>query len=265
MNYSEMEALKEHFSVAGNPQLRAFSLYRSHTGQAGVKYINEKLKPNSVLDVGCGANLFKPHLEGVVGIDLLDYRKLGHKTGADVIDNIREWYFKMHPSFDLIYCIGPMNFGTVEDIYVNFDIFRKMSNRIFGHVRPGHLSDEDRGVKSGYPYYPWTTQEIQRWADEFGFDVVNMATEHTDLTLMSDEHIQLYKNAVKDASKFKGYGMIGMNTNDLADLKNIDTEGIGEDLKGKVMNEWNRRFDKVHYIDHIDVKVRPRLHYEFAK
>ena len=265
MDTNQIEKLKEYFSVAGNPQLRAFSLYRSHTGKAGIKYINDKLKPNRVLDVGCGANLFKPHLTGVTGIDLLDYTKLGHDTGADIIDNVRHWFLKNHPKFDLIYCIGPMNFGTEEDIYMNFDIFRRMSNRIFGHVRPGHLSDEDRSDKSGYPYYDWTISEVERWAKEFGFDVLNIATEHTDLTLMSDEHITLYKEAVIAASTFKHYGMIGMNTNDLTDLENIDTEEIGENLKGKVMNEWNRRFDKDNYIDHIDVKVRPRLHYEFAK
>ena len=72
-------------------------MYRSITGAPGVKYINEKVKPNSVLDVGCGANKFKEHISGLTGIDLLEYRDFGHSTGPDIVDNVRNFYLKEHP------------------------------------------------------------------------------------------------------------------------------------------------------------------------
>ena len=35
----------------------------------------------------------------------------------------------------MIYCVGTFNFGTLEDMYMNFDIFTKMAPRIFGHAK----------------------------------------------------------------------------------------------------------------------------------
>ena len=129
MNKTEISNLKRHFSDFSNPVLRNFSMYRSCT-ELGVKYINEKVKPNTVLDVGCGANKFKEHIPGFTGIDLLEYRDFGHPT-ADIVDNVRNFYIKEHPKFDMIYCVGTFNFGTLEDMYMNFDIFTKMHKDIW--------------------------------------------------------------------------------------------------------------------------------------
>ena len=70
-----------------------------------------------------------------IGIDLLEYRDFGHPTSLDIVDNVRNFYIKEHPKFDMIYCVGTFNFGTLEDMYMNFDIFTKMAPRIFGHAR----------------------------------------------------------------------------------------------------------------------------------
>ena len=196
MNKTEISNLKRHFSDFSNPVLRNFSMYRSCTGAPGVKYINEKVKPNTVLDVGCGANKFKEHIPGLTGIDLLEYRDFGHPTGPDIVDNVRNFYLKEHPKFDMIYCVGTFNFGTMEDMYMNFDIFTKMAPRIFGHARPGGPGDDKRAKKAGYPYYQWTFDEVHFWAKEFNMDVINIEAEHTDVSMMTDEHLQMYYDGV---------------------------------------------------------------------
>ena len=48
----------KHFSRPTTNALKNLSFYRSETGFKGIEYVNEQLKPNSVLDVGCACFVF---------------------------------------------------------------------------------------------------------------------------------------------------------------------------------------------------------------
>ena len=267
MNKTEISNLKRHFSDFSNPVLRNFSMYRSCTGAPGVKYINEKVKPNTVLDVGCGANKFKEHIPGLTGIDLLEYRDFGHPTGPDIVDNVRNFYLKEHPKFDMIYCVGTFNFGTMEDMYMNFDIFTKMAPRIFGHARPGGPGDDKRAKKAGYPYYQWTFDEVHFWAKEFNMDVINIEAEHTDVSMMTDEHLQMYYDGVtSNIEKKPGYLQLGVKAPEDAVVTDprCDPLKISGNVQEVVVNEWNRRFNKDEYVEG-ETRVRPRMHFEMAR
>ena len=50
--------------------------------------------------------------------------------------------------------------------------------------------------KAGYPYYQWTFDEVHFWAKEFNMDVINIEAEHTDVSMMTDEHLQMYYDGV---------------------------------------------------------------------
>ena len=58
----------------------------------------------------------------------------------------------------MIYCVGTFNFGTLEDMYMNFDIFIKMAPGYLDNAR--RTGDDKKGCKAGYPYYQWTFDEF---------------------------------------------------------------------------------------------------------
>lgn len=60
-----------------------------------------------VLDVGCGFNLFKPHLPNLIGID---------PVTEDADYNITLLEYTTTEKFDVILCLGSVQYGKLEDI-----------------------------------------------------------------------------------------------------------------------------------------------------
>ncbi len=64
----------------------------------------------SILDLGCGYNLYKDHLENVTGVDPYIER-------ADFLVKISD--FKPPQKYDIIICFGPMNWYTYDEQFRN--------------------------------------------------------------------------------------------------------------------------------------------------
>lgn len=72
----------------------------------------QKNKPDlKILDLGCGYNLYKDHLENVTGVD-------PYVEQADILCRIVD--FKPTEKYDVIICFGPMNWYTYDEQYRNF-------------------------------------------------------------------------------------------------------------------------------------------------
>lgn len=69
--------------------------------------INKNLK---ILDLGCGYNMYKDHLENVTGVD-------PYIEDADIITKLSD--FKPSVKYDVIICFGPMNWYTYDEQYKN--------------------------------------------------------------------------------------------------------------------------------------------------
>jgi hypothetical protein len=91
---------------------------------SGMSLLDQFGPEDRVLDVGCGANHFKPALrERVVGIDPIN-------PAADIRVSIDE--YRLREQFDHVLCLGSINFGTRLDI-------ERQCRRVVECTRPGGL------------------------------------------------------------------------------------------------------------------------------
>jgi 2-polyprenyl-3-methyl-5-hydroxy-6-metoxy-1,4-benzoquinol methylase len=130
--------------------------------------LTKKIRPEEwVLDVGCGANIFKSLIANLVGIDPAFDQ-------ADVITTIED--FKTDRQFDVAFCLGSINFGTEETIKNQIKCvvnLLKPQSRIYWRCNPGL---KDHGNKECYEinFFPWSPLLLKQYAQEFGFDVVDI-------------------------------------------------------------------------------------------
>lgn len=89
---------------------------------SGWQLLSKVLPTDKVLDVGCGYNLFKSSLgDRLIGID-------PYNLAADITVGIDE--FTTHETFDVIFCLGSINFGNEETIL-------RQTKKVVELCRPG--------------------------------------------------------------------------------------------------------------------------------
>jgi len=132
-----------------------------HTGWQLVDEVNA-LKPEKVLDVGCGYHPFKGRINNLIGID-------PYNNQADYEVDILEYKVKPE-SHDVILALGSINFNSKDEIEARFshcvDLLKK-GGKFYLRANPGITH------KSG-PYV-----EIFNWT----FEIVNEFSEKYNLTL----------------------------------------------------------------------------------
>ena len=121
----------------------------------------DKIKPGErVIDVGCGTNPFKNLIPHILGVDPAFDQ-------ADFKCTIDE--FQTDDRFDVAFCLGSINFGTVDDIerqIAKVISLLKPNARIYWRCNPGlhdHANEECKNIN----FYPWTINEHVRLADKF--------------------------------------------------------------------------------------------------
>ncbi len=270
----------QHPTVSGIPTL---SWYRSRSGLASVSYINETLKANNVIDVGCGFNNFGNLFNNCVGVDMSDYRNLptarllGHDNGCDVQGNIVDMYAEhsneWKNKFDVVFCVGPLNFGTRDDINLLLDTFKNLlteNGRVMGHVRLAESNDKKLNRAKGFYHYPWVKDEVERVFTDENFHIERLEVESTDVTAMPDDLLKLYAPFLDVlADKVwnnKGY----LKSRELAQYPGIkymdDTiQYFGmRDAAHLIINEYCRRFEPAKYLDNLNLKLRQKYFYEIV-
>ena len=111
--YKEMTLLKAtlHHTVYENPRLflKNYNILDA-TPYYYINFLLEKL-PNTVVDIGCGVNYFKPHVPNLLGIDA------DPKSNFDIFDHFDEDFANNHRrSYDSLISTNTIHFFPITSI-----------------------------------------------------------------------------------------------------------------------------------------------------
>jgi SAM-dependent methyltransferase len=110
------------------------------------------LTPELVLDLGCGANLYKAHIPNLIGLEAVTKE-------ADVTGLIEDLPFDNN-STDVCICMGSVNFGSHELINAQLDEIQRVT-------RPGGRAYFRVMCDHNHPlYYPWNKKTAYTIAQE---------------------------------------------------------------------------------------------------
>ena len=101
------DRLKEHFEVEEWHGHTSFQHY-TRTGENLIDEINA-LDPDLVVDVGCGHNRFKGHIQNLIGFDQSPF------PNVDIISYIKDINFRPE-SVDVALCLGSVQFGDRDNV-----------------------------------------------------------------------------------------------------------------------------------------------------
>ena len=94
--------LKNYFGKVWQPEIKKFK----YSGLAIIDEVNA-MNPDNVIDIGCGYNEFKGKIDNLIGID-------PYNDKADFQVSTME--YKTEQRFDVILCLGSVNFGSRSKI-----------------------------------------------------------------------------------------------------------------------------------------------------
>lgn len=156
--------LENYFSKVWQPKTKKYK----YSGLSIVDEVN-KLKPRSVLDLGCGYNEFKGKISNLVGVD-------PYNTKADVQSSILDYRSK--DLFDVIICLGSINFGSVDKIYSELEHAVKLTSLnglLYFRANPGtqHKAPEAKWIE----FFNWNSQFIINSASELNCSIVDLRQE----------------------------------------------------------------------------------------
>ena len=135
---------------------------------SGVALIDEinSLKPRAVLDVGCGYNEFKGKIDNLIGID-------PYNDKADIQVSTLE--YKTDQKFDVILCLGSVNFGNREKIIAEVgrcvDLLAD-GGTMFFRVNPG--VQHDKPEADWIEFFAWNVPFIIELADMLDLKVLDI-------------------------------------------------------------------------------------------
>jgi len=155
------EVLKNYFSKVWQPQTKKYK----YSGLSIIDEVNN-LQPKKVLDLGCGYNEFKGKINNLIGIDPYNER-------ADVQVGILD--YNAQTNFDVIICLGSINFGTVDKIYTELEhavSLTKQNGLLYFRANPGtqHEAPEAKWID----FFEWTSEFIINSADRLGCQLVTL-------------------------------------------------------------------------------------------
>tara|TARA_Y100001972_G_C7623751_1_gene312851 strand:- start:593 stop:1252 length:660 start_codon:yes stop_codon:yes gene_type:complete len=135
---------------------------------SGLSLINEvnSLKPRAVLDVGCGFNEFKGKIDNLIGID-------PYNDKADI--RVGTLDYKTDQKFDVILCLGSVNFGGREKIIAEVgrcvNLLAK-DGLMFFRVNPG--LPHDKPEADWIEFYPWNVPFIIELSEMFQLKILDI-------------------------------------------------------------------------------------------
>ena len=136
-----------------------------YSGLALIDEVNS-LKPRAVLDVGCGYNEFKGKIDNLIGID--PYNDLADfKTGT--LD------YKTDEKFDVILCLGSVNFGTRDKIIAEIKKCVELladGGTMFFRVNPG--VQHDKPEAKWIEFFAWNVPFIIELSNMFNLDILDI-------------------------------------------------------------------------------------------
>ena len=131
----------------------------------GYALLNQLSTDDTVLDVGCGHNLFKPHLGNrVYGID-------PNFIQADEMVNIEDF----DPNRRLwthAFCLGSLNFGSRTHIESQIlKISGLITDCIYWRQNPGIIDHVEKQEFAKLDLFPWSMELNKQMAESLNFTV----------------------------------------------------------------------------------------------
>jgi len=136
-----------------------------YSGLALVDEVNN-LRPRAVLDVGCGYNEFKGKINNLTGIDPYNDR-------ADL--EISTMDYKTDQKFDVILCLGSVNFGSRDKIIAEVGRCVNLladGGTMFFRVNPG--IQHDRPEAQWIEFFSWNVPFIIDLAEMFNLQILDI-------------------------------------------------------------------------------------------
>jgi 2-polyprenyl-3-methyl-5-hydroxy-6-metoxy-1,4-benzoquinol methylase len=170
---SRSETIEEYVDAISNACLhKYFSKYWQndmkkwkYSGLALIDEVNA-LKPRAVLDVGCGYNEFKGKIDNLIGID-------PYNDKADFQVGTME--YKTDQKFDVILCLGSVNFGSREKIIAEVAKCVKLladGGTMFFRVNPG--VQHDKPEADWIEFYAWNVPFIIELSEMFNLKILDI-------------------------------------------------------------------------------------------
>ena len=135
---------------------------------SGVQLIDEvnSLRPRAVLDVGCGYNEFKNKIDNLIGID-------PYNDKADI--QVRTLDYQSDKLFDVILCLGSVNFGSKEKIIAEVSKCVNLladGGTMFFRVNPG--VQHDKPEAHWIEFYAWNVPFIIELSEMFQLKILDI-------------------------------------------------------------------------------------------
>lgn len=122
-----------------------------------------KLKPNKIIDIGCGYNEFKQYFPTqLIGVDITN-------TNADYVMDILDYPCEDN-SVDVILALGSINFGSHELVEKQVEwISKKLrpGGHAFIRVNPAEAPDDSITEK----FYTWKLEDIYDFSVKFNLEI----------------------------------------------------------------------------------------------
>ena len=141
---------------------------------SGIRLLDKIAWYESVIDVGCGYNLFKGKIHNLTGIDPAN-------DAADIKAGIEHvTHFFPEQKFDVAICFGSINFGNEKKITNQISKMVSILNdtsRIYWRCNPGY-HDHGNNMCSSIQFFPWNENYMYRFSDMFGYKINFMVNEN---------------------------------------------------------------------------------------
>lgn len=141
---------------------KAWKHYK-HTGFNLIDEVNA-LDPDLVIDVGCGHNRFKGHIQNIIGFDQEPF------PFVDIVSNIEDINFRKE-SVDVILALGSVQFG-------DRDLVCKHFAKVVDWVKPGGyivmrtMRDSLTPYHHQQAHYIWTDNDITSIGNMHNLEIV---------------------------------------------------------------------------------------------
>ena len=192
MNYNEMThemcdlTAYKHWDTSTSDGQRRLSHLEIHPEQLSLmeKYLNQDM---SILDLGCGTNLYKKYYPNILGVDVIDH------PDVDVRSSILQ--FKSEQKFDAVLSLGSIQyfdyiyiekcFAKMVDLVKSggLIIFRALYREPSDHK--AHLTVNESGKKYLYFWeknmgilFFWEKNMIERLTTEYNLDIIHPLTTY---------------------------------------------------------------------------------------
>lgn len=159
--------IKARYSRLEEYEKRELALYRQYSGEEMAKEV-AATNPSLVVDLGCGANLFKQFIPNLIGIDIVG------RAGVDIVDDLHNAEKYIKEKADYIFNFGPLQYTDPEPQIAMMSRMLKDDGTIIAHCKEGN-----NGL---------TFENIHELGDKYGLRISRCQDSWTDTMNMTDEH-----------------------------------------------------------------------------